>query len=91
MATDTTLTGVSLTDPKLFRQSCYIDGAWIDAKSGATVSVDNPATGEMVGTVPKLGTAETRTAIEAAQRGLPVVAQEDGARSARRCCGAGTS
>src|SRR5687768_17260463 len=68
MATDTTLTGVTLTDGKLFRQSCYIDGSWTDAKSGATVSVDNPATREVVGTVPKMGTAETRTAIEAAQQ-----------------------
>ena len=32
-----TVTGVTLTDPKLFRQSCYVDGAWIDAASGGTV------------------------------------------------------
>jgi succinate-semialdehyde dehydrogenase/glutarate-semialdehyde dehydrogenase len=62
-----TVTGVKLSDPTLFRQACYIDGAWVTAKSGATVSVDNPATGEVVGTVPKLGAAETRQAVEAAQ------------------------
>src|SRR6185436_18131988 len=64
-------TGVSLQDSKLFRQSNYIDGAWVDAKSGGTVSVDNPATGEVIGTVPKCGAAETRAAIECADRALP--------------------
>ncbi|HZI81419.1 MAG TPA: NADP-dependent succinate-semialdehyde dehydrogenase [Vicinamibacterales bacterium] len=70
MATST-VTGVTLTDPKLFRQACYIDGAWVSARSSATINVDNPATGEVVGTVPKLGAAETREAIEAAERALP--------------------
>jgi hypothetical protein len=41
----TTLTGVQLTDSKLFRQSCYVDGAWVNARGGATINVDNPATG----------------------------------------------
>ena len=65
-----TVTGVQLTDSKLFRQSCYVDGAWANATSGATVAVDNPATGEIIGSVPKFGAAETRTAIEAAGRAL---------------------
>jgi succinate-semialdehyde dehydrogenase / glutarate-semialdehyde dehydrogenase len=64
-------TGVSLKDSKLFRQSNYIDGAWVNARSGATINVDNPATGEIVGTVPKCGAAETRAAIEAAEKALP--------------------
>jgi succinate-semialdehyde dehydrogenase/glutarate-semialdehyde dehydrogenase len=64
-------TGVSLKDSKLFRQSNYIDGAWVNAGSGATINVDNPATGEIVGTVPKCGAAETRTAIDAAEQALP--------------------
>jgi len=68
LSTPSTPTGVTLTDPTLFRQSCYIDGAWVNAKSGGTVSVDNPATGEVIGTVPKMGTAETREAIDAADR-----------------------
>ncbi len=73
MATTSTTapTGVTLTDPALFRQACYIDGAWVNARSNATINVDNPATGEVVGTVPKLGAAETRDAIEAAERALP--------------------
>jgi succinate-semialdehyde dehydrogenase/glutarate-semialdehyde dehydrogenase len=64
-------TGVSLKDPLLFRQSNYIDGMWVNAKSGATINVDNPATGEIIGTVPKCGAAETRAAIEAAEKALP--------------------
>jgi succinate-semialdehyde dehydrogenase/glutarate-semialdehyde dehydrogenase len=65
------MTGVSLTDPKLFKQSCYVDGAWVNARGGATISVDNPATGDIVGTVPKFGAAETREAIDAANRAFP--------------------
>jgi succinate-semialdehyde dehydrogenase/glutarate-semialdehyde dehydrogenase len=70
-ANSSTMTGVSLADPKLFRQSCYVDGAWVNARAGATINVDNPATGEIVGTVPKFGAAETRDAIEAANRAFP--------------------
>lgn len=71
MASSATVTGVQLTDSKLFRQSCYVDGAWVNARGGATINVDNPATGEIVGTVPKFGAAETRDAIEAANRAFP--------------------
>ena len=49
----------------------YIDGGWVDADSGATFAVRNPATGEVVAEVPRMGAAETRRAIEAAQRALP--------------------
>jgi succinate-semialdehyde dehydrogenase/glutarate-semialdehyde dehydrogenase len=61
----------ALKDPQLFRSQAYIDGAWVDAEGGATIAVDNPATGEVLGTVPKLGAAETRRAIEAANAALP--------------------
>ncbi|MBZ5556382.1 MAG: NADP-dependent succinate-semialdehyde dehydrogenase [Acidobacteriia bacterium] len=61
--------GVSLQDARLFRQACYIDGAWIDARDA--IAVDNPATGETIGVVPRLGRAETRQAIEAAARAFP--------------------
>src|SRR6188474_2974667 len=71
MASSTTLTGVQLTDPKLFRQSCYVDGAWVNARGGATIDVDNPATGEVLGTVPKLDASDARRAIEAAHRAFP--------------------
>ena len=57
---------LKLEDPTLFRQQAYIAGAWVDADSGETVAVTNPATGEQLGTVPMCGTAETVRAIEAA-------------------------
>ena len=60
-----------LGDPSLFRQQCYVDGQWIDADSGASIEVTNPADGSLLGTVPKLGAAETRRAIEAAARAWP--------------------
>jgi succinate-semialdehyde dehydrogenase/glutarate-semialdehyde dehydrogenase len=62
---------VQLNDLKLFRQHAYIDGAWVEADNGQTITVTNPATGETIGTVPKMGAAETRRAIEAADRALP--------------------
>jgi succinate-semialdehyde dehydrogenase / glutarate-semialdehyde dehydrogenase len=63
------LASVSLNDPKLFRERCYIDGEWVGAQK--TFAVDNPATGAVLGSVPDLGVAETRRAIEAAERALP--------------------
>ena len=57
---------MQLNDPRLFRQQCYVDGRWIDADDGATFPVGNPATGETLAHVPKLGAGETRRAIEAA-------------------------
>jgi len=46
----------------------YIDGAWTNADSGATYDVRNPSDGTLIASVPRMGTAETRRAIEAAQR-----------------------
>ena len=57
---------MKLNDPTLLRQSCYIDGAWVNAPGGAATEVTNPADGSVIGTVPALGTAETRAAIAAA-------------------------
>jgi succinate-semialdehyde dehydrogenase / glutarate-semialdehyde dehydrogenase len=62
---------MKLTDAKLFRQQCYIDGAWVDADGRGTIAVENPANGERLGTVPKMGADETRRAIEAADRAWP--------------------
>jgi succinate-semialdehyde dehydrogenase/glutarate-semialdehyde dehydrogenase len=62
---------MKLSDTKLFRQQCYIDGAWVDADGGGTIPVENPANGERLGTVPKMGAAETRRAIAAADAALP--------------------
>ncbi len=60
------LPAISLKDPKLFREQCYIDGAWAPASGGKTFPVTNPATGETLGSVPDMGAAETRGAIAAA-------------------------
>jgi len=65
-ATNSAVAAVNLKDMRLFREACYVDGKWIQAASGATVGVDNPATGEIIGKVPKLSGGETRHAIEAA-------------------------
>ncbi len=57
---------MQLNDNSLFRQQAYINGQWVSADDGQTFEVTNPATGEVIGVVPKLGQAETRRAIEAA-------------------------
>jgi succinate-semialdehyde dehydrogenase/glutarate-semialdehyde dehydrogenase len=62
---------LSLKDSKLFREQCYIDGVWGDAKDGKTVAVHNPATGSVLGTVPRMGANEAKRAIDAAERALP--------------------
>ena len=62
---------LQLRDEKLFRQHCYINGEWVGADSGATIPVTNPASGDTLGTVPKMGADETRRAIEAADRAQP--------------------
>jgi succinate-semialdehyde dehydrogenase / glutarate-semialdehyde dehydrogenase len=61
------MTTFSLQDQDLFRRQAYIGGRWCDADSGATLDVNNPATGEVLGTVPMMGANETRRAIEAAK------------------------
>jgi succinate-semialdehyde dehydrogenase/glutarate-semialdehyde dehydrogenase len=58
---------MKLSDPKLFRQQCYIDGQWRDANSGDTLEVTNPANNDVIGTAPKMGGEETLQAIEAAE------------------------
>lgn len=78
---------MQLNDPHLFRQQAYINGQWLDADSGNTIDVNNPATGDIIGTVPKMGATETRRAIEAADQALPawraLTAKERAARLRR--------
>ncbi|MES2536196.1 MAG: NADP-dependent succinate-semialdehyde dehydrogenase [Pseudomonadota bacterium] len=62
---------IALQDNGLFRQACYIDGVWCDADSGATLEVNDPATGAPLGTIPNMGDVETRRAIEAAHAAWP--------------------
>jgi succinate-semialdehyde dehydrogenase/glutarate-semialdehyde dehydrogenase len=67
---------MQLKDSKLLRQQCYIDGEWRDDAGGATVDVINPATQKKLGTVPRMGAAETRAAIEAAHAAMPAWARK---------------
>ena len=60
-----------MTRSPLLREACYIDGEWVKADSGETIEVTNPATGEVLGTVPNCGAAETKRAVEAANRAWP--------------------
>jgi succinate-semialdehyde dehydrogenase / glutarate-semialdehyde dehydrogenase len=62
---------LSLRDPSLFRQQAFVGGQWLDAASGEVKRVVNPATGELIGTVPNCGAKEARAAIEAADKALP--------------------
>jgi len=62
----------NLSDPKLFREFSYIDGAWTAAASGETVEVNDPATGETIGTVPRLNAEESKAAVEAAHSAFAV-------------------
>ncbi|OAJ48668.1 NADP-dependent succinate-semialdehyde dehydrogenase [Pseudomonas marginalis] len=62
---------MKLRDSSLFRQQAYIAGVWTDADNEQHMDVNNPATGEILGQVPKMGAAETRRAIEAAEQALP--------------------
>jgi succinate-semialdehyde dehydrogenase / glutarate-semialdehyde dehydrogenase len=74
---------VTLKDPSLFRQAALVGENWIEADPNNAIEVNNPATGEIIGRVPKLGAAETKAAIEAAR-----IAQKGwAARTAKERCG----
>jgi len=62
---------MKLKDSELFRQQCYVGGEWVSADSGDTIPVNNPATGDVLGAVPRMGVGETRRAIAMAQDAYP--------------------
>jgi len=62
---------MKLRDPELLRTRAFIGGEWVNATDGATHEVLNPATHEVLGTVPMLSLAQTRRAIEAAGAAFP--------------------
>jgi len=62
---------VTAVELPLLRRQGYVDGNWVDADSGATFAITNPATGEDVAWVPRMGAEETRRALAAAERALP--------------------
>ncbi len=61
----------SLKDPTLFRTQAYVAGEWCDADNSAQLEICNPATGLLLGTVPRMGATETRRAIAAANAAWP--------------------
>ena len=63
--------GLSLKDPSLLKQQGYINGEWVDADSGEAIDIINPATGQGIAAVPKMGAAETERAIGAANAAWP--------------------
>ncbi|RVD33067.1 aldehyde dehydrogenase family protein, partial [Mesorhizobium sp. M4A.F.Ca.ET.020.02.1.1] len=59
---------MQLKDKTLFRQAALVGGSWVEANAANAIEVSDPASGEVIGIVPKLGAAETRAAIAAAER-----------------------
>ncbi len=57
---------ITLKDPSLFRQAALVGSRWVEA-NGSGIAVTNPATGEVIGHVPKLAAADCAEAIEAAR------------------------
>lgn len=62
---------LALKDPALLCERAFVAGEWQAADGGATLDVRNPATGALIGTVPAMGAAETRRAIDAANAAWP--------------------
>jgi succinate-semialdehyde dehydrogenase / glutarate-semialdehyde dehydrogenase len=62
---------MTAVEPALLRRQAFVDGSWVDADSGTTFPVTNPANGETLADVPRMGAAETRRALSAAERALP--------------------
>ncbi|MGS0827878.1 NADP-dependent succinate-semialdehyde dehydrogenase [Shewanella sp. 0m-8] len=75
---------MQLNDMSLLRQQCYINGEWLEAISGEKVEIADPATHKVIGSVPVMGTTETKAAITAAEKALPawraLTAKERGAK-----------
>ena len=61
---------LNLSDAGLLKSQAYIDGQWTDADDGGTFAVTNPANGELIAEVAKVGAAETARAIAAAQAAM---------------------
>ncbi|MCA8908928.1 MAG: NAD-dependent succinate-semialdehyde dehydrogenase [Rhodospirillaceae bacterium] len=74
---------VQLADAGLLKTQAFVNGAWIDGDGGATVAVTDPATGQEIARVPRLGRAETRRAIDAAAAAFPAWKAKTAAERAR--------
>ena len=74
---------LALRDPSLLKNLCLIEGQWLAADDGSRIDVHNPATGESVGHVPRMGEAETQRAIAAAERAFTLWKQQTAEARAR--------
>jgi succinate-semialdehyde dehydrogenase / glutarate-semialdehyde dehydrogenase len=74
---------IKLQDSSLWKERAFIAGHWAAADSGSTTEIRNPANGEVLGSVPHMGGAETRRAIEAAHAALPAWSKKTAAERAR--------
>src|SRR3954463_12003126 len=74
---------IKLQDARLWKERALIAGEWLAADSGQTTQIRNPASGEVLGTVPHMGAAETRRAIEAAHAAFPAWAKQTSGERAR--------
>ena len=72
-----------MSESRFFREDCYIDGKWVGGRD--RISVNNPATGEMIGSVPKFGRAETAHAIDAAHAAFMLWREKPAAERADLC------
>jgi succinate-semialdehyde dehydrogenase / glutarate-semialdehyde dehydrogenase len=75
--------GARIADQNLLRTDAYVDGAWVTGSSGTRFPVTDPASGDLLAEVPRMGRADTAAAVEAARRALPAWrARSAGERSA---------
>jgi len=74
---------IKLQDARLWKERAFIAGEWAAADSGIATEIRNPASGEVLGSVPHMGSAETRRAIEAAHAAMPSWAKKTAAERAR--------
>lgn len=72
-----------MSESRFFREDCYIDGKWVGGRD--RISVNNPATGEVIGSVPKLGRTETALAIDAAHAAFLLWREKPAAERADLC------
>lgn len=78
MLDDTTQLSSLLSNPGLLRTQAYVAGKWIDAASGKTFAVTNPARGDVIAQVADLSRAEIATAIDAADQARVAWAKRTG-------------
>jgi len=74
---------MKLKDAGLWKERGFIAGQWVAADSGQTTEIRNPANGELLGSVPHMGAAEARRAIDAAHAALPAWSKKTAGERAR--------